>query len=102
MIMKSELSPTEKLVMRLEMVEGSVREIRGRQLRLEDDWKAFVPAVSNRISKEIIIPAIVEGLIHAIRLPVSLEKEDEDPLSLRRILKKGGGLTLAAHIVCAS
>lgn len=87
--MKAELSPTERLEIRLAMVEEGVRELRGRQLNMEEAWKEFVPAVTNRISKEVIIPSLVEGLMHAIRLPLSLENKEEDPLILKEFRKKG-------------
>lgn len=67
-----ELSWEERVDARLQIVEAGVREIRGRQLRLEEAWKEFVPTVTNHISKEIIVPAIVTGLMNSLSVPPTL------------------------------
>lgn len=72
MPLPDKLSFEERVELRLQYVEAGVREVRGRQLHLEDDWKEFVPAVTNRIAKEIIVPAIVTGLMNSLSMPSAL------------------------------
>ncbi|MDD5486849.1 MAG: hypothetical protein PHW65_04780 [Dehalococcoidales bacterium] len=89
------LTEMERAVMRIEMVEENVRELRGRQRELETSWGEFAPAVADHISTKVIIPAMVEGLMKAIRLPSTLEiRGVETPLSLGDMpekLRRGKG-----------
>lgn len=92
---RPELTPIDKLSIRIEMVEGSVREVQGRQRRLEDAYQKFVPLVTCRIVKEIIVPGLVTGLMETLKSPSLMEiKPLEDQLSIKDILeyyKKGDG-----------
>ena len=79
---RRELTPEEKLEIRFESMGNRIADLQGRQRELETAWREFVPAVTRRISKEIIIPGMIRGLAEAIQLPSSLESELSDPLSL--------------------
>lgn len=89
------LSPIERLAMRVEMIEDSSREMRRRLKELETAWIEFVPVVSDRISRQVVIPALIDGLANSLRLPASLDAKDiPDPLSVAGLpgrKAKGGG-----------
>lgn len=86
-----ELSPAERMALRLESVEGSLRELRGRQRELEESWQDFVPAVTNHLAKQIIIPGLIRGLAETIQLPTRLETELKDSLTLEDLPKRRKG-----------
>lgn len=79
---RRELTPEEKLDIRLDAMSNSIRDVQGRMRVLEESWREFVPAVTRRISNEIILPGLIRGLAESIQLPRSLESELPDPLSL--------------------
>ena len=80
----NKLSPIDRLIVRVEMTEESVRELRRKMNELERQWGEFLPAVTNKLCKEIIIPGMVQGLMKAIQLPISIEinKDIADPLDI--------------------
>lgn len=88
--MKSELSPAERVMLRLDIVEAGLSELRGKQNRLELQWGEFTSIVSQQIAKRIIAP----WLQSQIHVPDDLLIENrKDPLSLEdleSILKKRG------------
>lgn len=94
--MKRELTEYERLELRVGIVEDTVRDIRGDVRTLVEEWHKFVPAVADKVTKEVLIPGIVTGLMNSLRVPISAETQLKDPLDLRdfdtrNFKKKGEG-----------
>lgn len=77
------LSPIDRLEMRMSILEDGTREMRGDIRHLVEAWEKFVPAVADKVTKEVLIPGIVTGLMNSLRVPVTLEDRLPDPLDLR-------------------
>lgn len=81
------LTDIEKLSMRLELAEGNIREIRGDVRVMRENWQEFVPNIAGRISREVLIPGIVRGLMEAMRQPNSLSLDLPDLLDVNAIIE---------------
>jgi hypothetical protein len=79
----------EKLFIRLERIEIGVREVRGRQLQLEEAFNSFIPALANDIVKKLTV-GMVDGLVRSINVPAALESTDLDVLEGGLMLNKKG------------
>ena len=80
--MKAELrrlSPEERVLLRIEMLEGRARENTGEIRRLKEAFEDFVSTVTDGITRRIV-PALIKGLAESMQLPAKLEiksnKED--------------------------
>lgn len=73
--------------MRIESLEGHVREIQGRLLTLEEAWQDFIPSVTRRITNDIILPSLVHGLQDAMEFPPSAVQELPDQLSVHDVIE---------------
>lgn len=82
----------DKILLRLELVEGRTREINGRMRQLQEDYSNFIPSVARQVAQGYLIPAIVQGL-KTIKLPALLEGSDvdEDGEPFESLEKRGKG-----------
>lgn len=82
----------DKILIRLELVEGRTRETNGLVRQLQEDYNNFIPSVAEQVARGYLIPAIVKGL-KTIKLPALLEGSgiDEDGEPFESLEKRGKG-----------
>lgn len=84
---KRELTDMERAFIRIESLEGHVREMQGRLLTLEEAWQDFIPSVTRRITNDIILPSLIHGLSDAMEFPPSAVQELPDELDVHEVIE---------------
>ena len=65
----TELTPIDRLTIRVEMVEQATRDLRGETMEIKRQWSQFIPLVSEQIGTKILSPWLSQN----IKLPDSLD-----------------------------